>query len=165
MFNILSTADTAKKITSIKGRAGTLRTDIDTCARSAFAHAAETGDLTLASKLHNAVSRSFQADLKRYFTTFAPVRFDSKSKQFKKTKKGGMYDPLALDTAFDAVEKPDTATPEFDQAKAIANVIKAMAKIRDNAEESGDVDMAIKFEVLIGELSPAKIEAVADLAA
>lgn len=157
MENILNREETTKKITSIKGRNTTLRTDIDICARSAFAHAAENGDLTLASKLHNAVSRSFQADLKRYFTTFAPVRFDTKSKQFKKVKKGGHFDPAALDTAFDAVEKPDTATPEFDQAKAIANVIKQMAKIRDNAEESGDLDTAIKFEVLIGELQPAPV--------
>lgn len=161
-MNIIeSRTELVKKIKSISGRGKTLRADISIAAGSCWAHAAESGDLTLASRLHNSVPNSFKADLKRYFAAFAPVRWDKKSQQFLKLKKGGAFDPAALETEFDNLDNTPSAAPEYDQDKAIANIIKAMVKVRDNAEESGDASTAARFEVLINELKPAELKAAA----
>lgn len=159
MFDtIMNRKELVKKIDSIGARAKTLRGDVALAAASAWQHAAEHGDLTLMSRVHNKTPRSFQADLKRYFRAFAPVRWDQKSQQFKKLGKGGTFDPAALETMFDQVEPEAKPEPEFDQDKAIANCVKAMIRIRDNAELTGDLDTAIKFEIMIENLKPSPIK-------
>lgn len=140
-ITVLSRAEALKKIASIKGRAGTLRSDIDQVCRSAFLHAAEHGDLTLASRLYGAVSRSYHADIKRYFTTFGPVRFDGKSGQFVKAKHGGQWDLSALDVPFDSVKPADKDTPEYDRTKALTAIIKFLDTKGDQALNAGDAGM------------------------
>ena len=158
-FNLIDRKELVKNIDSIGKRGRTLRADIAAAAPQAWAHAAEHGDLTLATRLVVKSPKSFQSDLRKYFGAFAPVRWDSKAQQFKKSKKGGAFDPRALDTAFDAVET-DKAEPEYNEARAVANLIKSMAKLRDNAELTGNLDLAIKLEIMLENLKPAPIATV-----
>ena len=140
-IEILSQKATATKINSIKGRSKTLRADIASVAASCFVHAAETGDLTLASKLHAAVSKSFQADVKRYFTTFGPIRFDSKTQQFKKVKSGGQFDLNALDVPFDSIEKAEKEVAEYNRDKELTSIVKFLDTKADRAIAAGDDKM------------------------
>jgi hypothetical protein len=143
MLNIIeSREDLVKKIDSIGKRAGTLSNDIADAAASAFLHAAETGDLTLASKLVRKVSPSFRTDLRRYFTHFGPVVWDKKSQQFKKVKKGGAYDPAALETRFDAeLPNAERAARPYDRKAELAKMIRELDVHADRAVAAGDADM------------------------
>jgi len=140
-LTVLDRATALAKIKSIAGRSNTLRADIDLVCRSAFLHAAEHGDLTLASKLHAAVSKSYKSDVKRYFITFAPVYFDSKSGEFKKAKKGGRWDLSALETPFDAVEKPEKPTAEYSRDKVLSSIVKFLDTKSDQAINADDAEM------------------------
>ena len=151
--NLLNAADTRSKIDSVKGRNKALRHDIDLCARSAFLHAAEHGDLTLYSRLHTAVSNSFKADLKRYITTFGPVRYDVKSKSFVKTKKGGTWELEALDTPFDNFEAPEKAAAEYGRAKELASIVKFLDTKADRAVAAGDPEMCATLVDIAGVLA------------
>ena len=152
--NILDRAATLKKIDSIKGRSSTLRADIQLCAVSAFIHAAEHGDLTLASKLHNAVSSSYRADLKAYFRAFGPVRWDVKSSQFTKAKKGGNWDvDGALATPFDSVPHAERTPADYDHNKALTAVVAFLDKAASNAVNNGDAPLCDALVDIAGILS------------
>lgn len=152
--NILNKAETSKKINSIASRNKSLRADIALVAASALVHAAEHGDLTLASKLHNAVSVSFRADIKRYFAAFGPVRYDSKKKAFAKSKKGGAWDiDGALATSFDAVEKAEKPAAEYNRKKELASIVKFLDTKADRAVNAGDADMVAMLVDVAGALA------------
>lgn len=150
---ILDKSAALKKIASIKSRAGTLRNDVDQVARSAFLHAAEHGDLTLASRLYGAVSRSYQADLRRYFTTFGPVRYDAKSGQFVKAKNGGQWDVAALDVPFDSVSKPEKTPAEYDRKKTLTSIVKFLDTQADRARNADDAAMLATLVDVAGVLA------------
>jgi len=117
------------------------RADIDLVARSAFLHAAEHGDLTLASKLLRAVSKSYKSDVKRYFVTFGPVYFDSKSGEFKKNRKGGYWDLTALETPFDSVEAPEKPVAEYSRDKVLSSIVKFLDTKSSQAINADDAEM------------------------
>lgn len=137
-ISIMNSTQIKASIKSLKGRSATVRRDISETAQSCFAHAAESGDLTLASKLYAAVSKSFQADLKRYFTTFGPVRYDGKKAQFVKLAKGGNWNMNALDVPFDAVEAPEKAAAEYNRDKELTSIVKFLDTKADRAIAAGD---------------------------
>ena len=137
----LSRENALAKIKSIAGRSGTLRNDIDLVARAAFLHAAEHGDFTIATKLHAAVSRSYQSDLKRYFTTFGPVYFDAKKGAFAKVRKGGSWDMIALETPFDAVPKAEKPAAAYDRKKLLTSIVKFLDTKADQALNADDAAM------------------------
>jgi len=141
-IEILDRATIVKKISSVKGRAATVRADIDQLAKSCIVHAGEHGDLTLASKLTASVSKSYATDLRKYFTTFAPVRWDKKAGGFKKLAKGGQFNiGGAMDTAFDNVEPEAKDAPEYNRAKEIASIVKFLDTKADRAINAGDETM------------------------
>jgi len=154
-IEIMTSNQIEASIKSIKGRNGTLRAAIAKTAASCFVHAAECGDLTLATKLYHAVSRSFQADVKRYFSTFGPVRYDAKKAQFVKVKSGGAYDMKALDVPFDAVEKPEKEAAEYNQAKEITSIVKFLDTKADRAIAAGDEKMTALMLELAAALATA----------
>ena len=122
-IEILDRATIVKKINSVKGRAATVRADIDQLAKSCIVHAGEHGDLTLASKLTASVSKSYATDLRKYFTAFAPVRWDKKTGGFKNVE------PEAKDA------------PEYNRAKEIASIVKFLDTKADRAINAGDETM------------------------
>ena len=131
-----------RKIDSVKGRSKTLRADITTLAHITFLHAAGvSGDLTLASRLVNAVSPSHATALRRYFQHFGPVRWDKKTAQFKKLKKGGRYDVTATDYAFDADFAKDREPAEYNRAKELTAIVKFLDTRADRALNANDAEM------------------------
>ena len=150
--NILNPADTAKKIDSIKGRARTLHADVDLCCKSALIHAAEHGDLTLASRLYAAVPSQFRADVKRYFIACAPVHYDNKGKQFKRSGKGGEF-IIDLDTPFDAIARDEKEPAEYNRQKTLSAIVAFMDKHADRAIKAGDVELCTAVVDIAGVLA------------
>jgi hypothetical protein len=139
--NILNPEQTAKKITSLKGRTGTMREDIQSAAIGGLAHAAEHGDFGLLSKLVHAVSAANAAQLRKYVKAFAPARWDGKAGLFKKAKKGGAFRVAdALDTYWDAeIQAKKAAESEYDRVKALAKLAKLAETVEAQALEAGDL--------------------------
>lgn len=151
--NILNRDDTLKQIGSIAKRGKALRADVDLTLKSAFVHAAEHGDATLISKLYNAVPLSFRADVKRFVSTYSPLNYDTKSKQFKKAKKGGQFDMLALEIDFDNVPKAEKQEAEYNRKKEVASIVKFLDTKADRAIAAGDTDMIemiLEFANVVG---------------
>jgi hypothetical protein len=137
-MSILNKADTLKKIGSIKTRSANLREDINAAAIGAISHAAEHGDLTLATKLANAVSKANAAIVRRYFVEFMPVRW-VKAEGFKKIKGKGTFNLAgALEVYFDELESEVaiSAYNAMTDLKSLVNSIKArIVKADDNEDE------------------------------
>lgn len=151
--NVLSRADSLTKIASIAKRGKALRDDVNLVAVSTLIHAAEHGDLTLATKLHDSVPVSFRADLKRYYAAFGPIRW-VKGKGFNKLSKGGAYDiDGALSTSFDAVDKPEKSEAEYDRNKELTAIVKFLDTKADRAINADDADMLAMLVGLAGVVS------------
>lgn len=141
-MNILDKAGTLKAIGSIKKRSANLREDIHSAAIGAISHAKEHGDLTLATKLANAVSKANAALVRRYFVEFMPVRW-VKAEGFKKIKGKGVFNlDGALEVKWDELESGDAAISAYNamtDLKSLVNSIKARIV---KAEDNDDAHMA-----------------------
>lgn len=161
MFDLINDRNTLSgKIDSCARSDATLRERIAVAAASAFAHAAEHGDLTLASKLVNRVkTASTKAALRRYFAHFGPISWNKKEQQFRKVKKGGAFDPAALDTYFDAeLPKAEREPAAYDRNKVLAQQIKSLTTAMERADLAGDSEAAELYMAVIDSLETAKVE-------
>ncbi len=139
-LNVMNKAETLKKINSLKGRSARLVDDVQECAVSAMTHAAEHGDLSLATKLVNAVSASHATQLRKYLTAFGPITWN-KGKGFSKKKRGGQFrvaDMLLI--GWDTFER-ETAAKVYDAEKAKGALIRSLDRFAQDAIDNNDDDM------------------------
>jgi len=161
MFDLINDRNTlSTKIDSCAKSDATLRERIATAAASAFAHAAEHGDLTLASKLVNRVkTASTKTALRKYFAHFGPITWSKEKGQFIKVKKGGYFDPAALETYFDAeLPKAEREPAAYDRNKVLARQIKNLTTAMEQADLAGDSEAAELYMAVIDSLELAKVE-------
>jgi hypothetical protein len=147
-MSILNKADTLKAIGSIKRRSANLRDDINAAAIGAISHASLHGDLTLATKLANAVSKANAAIVRRYFVEFMPVRW-VKSEGFKKIKGNGKFNlDGALEVYWDELESEVaiSAYNAMTDLKSLVNSIKARIT---KADDNDDAAMSAVYGELL----------------
>lgn len=156
--NILSKADTLKKISSIKGRSATLREDIQSAVIGALSHAAEYGDYTLLTKLVKATSPQNGAHLKRYIARHSPARWNAKEGQFRKHKKGGVFRVAdAIDVYWDAELAAQRAeSAKYDGVKVRKSLAKRLADLESAALEAGDFSLLEIVQQAAGALKDEK---------
>lgn len=141
-LEILNKADTLKKIASIAKSTGTTNENIQAAVIGGLAHAAEHGDVTLLTKLCNAVSTGNATQLRKYIKGFAPVSW-VKGKGFVKAKKGGAYrvaDAVAVD--WNTYEAPGAEAAPFNGARKLAAIFAKLDALYLEAVENGDEETA-----------------------
>ena len=149
MENVLNKVETLKVIASIGKRSKTMRADIQNAAISSMCHAMDHGDLTLASKLVNAVSASNGTQVRKYMGAFMPVRW-VKGKGFVKIKgKSGYTVVDAIDTFWDEYENGETPESAYNAMSDIKSLVKAIEARISKAESADDVAMLAVYNNLL----------------
>lgn len=123
--------DIQKRITSIRNRGAKIDRDIHETAVLTIEHARDHGDITLATKLVNAMPKSSRRKaLIAWYGAFAPVTFQSKNEAFKLKKKRSQEDFLvdeANETPFWDYTKERNPQP-YTAEKAINAFINGLKK-------------------------------------
>jgi len=163
---ILNETETRKKISSIKGRTGTMSVDIQAAVIGGLAHAAEHADSGLLTKLVLAVSAANATQLRKYVAAFSPLKWNAKLQVFKKAKKGGAYRVAdAVDVLWDAeIRKAKAEAKGYDGAKARKLLRAKLDELEASALEAGDFGMLAVVQDSLASLAAEAAEA-AELAA
>jgi hypothetical protein len=158
MDRILDKAGTLKAISSIQGRSKTMRADIQAAAIGAMTHANDHGDLTLATKLVNAVSVANAGQLRKYVVNHIPCSW-IKGKGFKKNKsKLDLNVTDAIDVMWDEFMKVGTTETKYN-AKADFNAIKKALECRIvKAEDNDDAEAVLMYKAMLAIAVPAEVE-------
>jgi hypothetical protein len=140
-IEILNRAETLKKINSLRASSARIVENVQAAAIGALSHAAEHGDLSLCTKLVNAVSASHGTQLRKYLTAFAPITWN-KGKGFTKVKRGGAFRVSdAIEVNWDKFEGVASKPKAYDSDKARAALIRSLDKFAADALANDDGDL------------------------
>lgn len=136
-----SKKDILKRITSIRNRGARMDRDIHETGVLCLEHARDHGDVTLATKLVDAMPKSSRRKaLIAWFTNHGPMRYSAKNEQFTLKKQRQPSDFLvdeANTVPFWEFTKERTPA-KYDLEKAINGFVRSLRKAR----EQGNLDVS-----------------------